>query len=33
VDPFIAAVALAALLRLLVAGWTVRREASRLVAS
>jgi hypothetical protein len=33
VVPFIAAVALAALLRLVVAGWTVRREASRLVAS
>jgi hypothetical protein len=31
VDPFIAGVALAALLRLLIAGWTARREASRLV--
>jgi len=33
VDPFIVAVALAALLRLLIAGWTMRKETSRLVAS
>ena len=32
VGPFIAAVALVALLRLLIAGWTLRRQTSRLAA-
>jgi hypothetical protein len=32
VDPFIAAVAVVALLRLVIVGWTARRETSRLVA-